>query len=347
MMIKARAMQDLFLNTVSGQKFAKSPIWLMRQAGRYMPEYRAVRSKFKDFVEFCLTPEAACEVTLQPIAEFGLDAAIIFSDILIISHAMGAEVWFEQNHGPKLSTIRSESDLLKLPGSVDVSVLQKVQEAIKLTKANLNGTPLIGFIGSPWTIASYMIEGGGTKEYLETKKMMFAAPALFQSLLDKIIAASVMHLSMQIQAGVDAVMLFDSWAGEVPACKFNDVVYSPNEEIIKQIKVLHPAIPVILFARKAGVKLRQLVSSSADVLAIDQFISMSDAVSLTAGKSLQGNLDNQLLATDIKLAIAEARHIMDACKNIPHVFNLGHGVLPHTPVDHVRQLVDFVKSYES
>lgn len=327
---------------------AHRPIWVMRQAGRYLPEYREVRKNFKSFIDFCLTPEAASEVTLQPIKRFGFDAAIIFSDILILPHALGVDVNFIEGFGPKLTPIRTEGDLAKY-SEVNEEVFNKVGQALKLTAAKLESkTNLIGFAGSPWTVAAYMTEGSGSKTFSETFKVVYGNPNLFAKLIEKITIATIEYLKVQIQAGAQIIKLFDSWSGLVPCGLYDQYVTNPTMMIVSELKKSYPNVPVIGFPKSSGLRYAGYAANTGiDAIALDQSISLDYAVKNFSGLVLQGNFDNMLLAYGSEGQITEsAKEILDMLGNTPHIFNLGHGILPETPIKNVEALIEVVRKYE-
>jgi uroporphyrinogen decarboxylase len=328
-----------------------TPIWIMRQAGRYLPQYRAVREKFKDFMEFCLTPQAAAEVTLQPVEYFGMDGAIIFSDILIIPKALGMQVEFVEHVGPKLGAIKEMQDVYNYT-QYDEGIFHKVGEAIAMAKSMLDAqsptTTLIGFAGGPFTIAAYMIEGGGSRDFARTIQFALQHPEAFNTLLKAVTVATIKYLKIQIASGAEVIKLFDSWAGIVPQYLFEQFVVEPLQQIAKALKDEYNEIPIIAFMRGAGSKLRWL--KHIDALAIDQYQSLNwcfenfKNTTPNAKIILQGNLDNALLAYgNQKQIMQEAKKIMEIAKHNHLIFNLGHGILPNTPVANVRCLIDLVR----
>ena len=335
------------LKTLKGERLDTPPIWLMRQAGRYLPEYRALRAKAPNFIKFCLNPETATEVTLQPVRRFGMDAAILFADILLLPHALGQSVGFAQGEGPLLTPIRDAAALAKLSDAKAEDVLAPVMQTIRNVRAALpEDVALIGFAGAPWTVATYMIEGRGKTDYENCRRMMWEAPALFAALLDKLVDATAAYLIAQADAGAEALKLFDSWAGAVPAPLFDLAVIAPTARIVELVKARHPDIPIIGLPRGAGSHVaRYAAGTGVDAVAIDHMTDIaSAAASLPDTVAVQGNLDPMLLMVGGEPMAAEARRIVEAMKGRPHIFNLGHGVLQHTPPDHVARLVDVVKN---
>lgn len=331
---------------------SRTPLWVMRQAGRYLPEYRKTRKEFKSFIEFCLTPEAASQVTLQPLRRFDFDAAIIFSDILIIPYAFGMEVAFIEGFGPQLQPIRTDDDFSRLQAP-NMEVYGKVAAAIKQTREVMNrdfpATALIGFAGAPWTVASYMIEGSGSKTFPEVFRLLYNNPGLFDKIIDKVTSATIAYLKIQVEAGAEVIKLFDSWSGLVPADLFHKYVILPTQKIISGIKAAYPAVPVIGFPRNAGARYTQFAhETGADAIAIDQHLPLEFAIKNFPRLAIQGNFDNMLLAYgEVDQIDKEARRILDSVNDIPHIFNLGHGILPETPIGNLLALIKAVRTHES
>lgn len=338
----------LFTKALQGEVTKKVPFWFMRQAGRYLPEYLELRASEPDFLSLCYNPKKASEVTLQPIDRFKMDAAILFSDILVIPDALGIGVRFEKGEGPKLERLKNISDLEKLDITRIENHLSPVFETIKLTRNSLaNDKALIGFAGAPWTVACYILQGKG-KNFNEALKRAETEKSLVIALIDVLTQATIDYLSLQIEAGVNAVQLFDSWAGLVPDHLFDALVIQPNKIIMQAIKKRYPHIPVIGFAKsihdRFGVYARE---TQADGLGVSMDMSLKKTMEeKLPHQALQGNLDPELLANNLDGALAEAHRILDITKNIPFIFNLGHGMVPHTPVSHVQALCDLIKGYE-
>jgi uroporphyrinogen decarboxylase len=328
------------------------PIWVMRQAGRYLPEYREVRKNFPSFIDFCLTPEAAAEVTIQPIRRFGFDAAIVFSDILIVPHALGVKVDFIEDFGPKMSPIRVANDFDKL-ANINWDFFHSIGKTLSLTQAQLKKdfphTTLIGFAGAPWTVAAYMTEGASSKTFGETFKMVYGFPHLFDRLIAIIVEATIAYLKIQIEAGAEVLQLFDSWAGLVPDNLYEKYIVKPTQTIINALKKDYPDVPIIGFPRASGYNYKDYaIKTGVDAIALDQNISLAFAQQNFSGLVLQGNFDNMLLAYGNNRQIAEeAGKILMATENVPHIFNLGHGILPQTPIENVEALIEVVRKYES
>ncbi|MCA0247487.1 MAG: uroporphyrinogen decarboxylase [Proteobacteria bacterium] len=338
-----------FLETLAGRRFATPPIWLMRQAGRYLPEYRAVRATTKSFLEFCYTPDKAVEVTLQPIRRFGFDAAIIFSDILVVPDALGQKVWFEEGEGPKLEALTDPAQFGKLSRARLGDFLAPVYEAIRQTRAALpRETALLGFAGAPFTLACYMIEGSGSKDFAKVKKWAYAHPESFGLLIDLLVDSVVDHLSNQVEAGADAVQLFDSWAGVLPEEQLFRWSLDPLVRIAKGLRERHPSIPVIAFPRAVGpAALMYRRPDSFTALSIDTGIGAHWAAKeLQPHICVQGNLDPIMLVAGGAALEREAKRILDKLGHGSFVFNLGHGVVPQTPPEHVAQLVEIVRNWK-
>lgn len=334
------------LQVLAGKPTARPPIWLMRQAGRYLPEYRALRTKAKSFLELALTPELAIEVTLQPVRRFGMDGAILFADILLVPYALGQPLAFVEGEGPRLEPIRDAAGLARLGDAKLMTTLAPVMATVKGVRAALPAdVALIGFAGAPWTVATYMIEGRGKTDYENCRRMMWGEPKLFAALIDRLVDATAAYLIAQADAGAEALKLFDSWAGAVPAPLFDMAVIQPTARIVKAVKAKHPHIPIIGLPRGAGSHIaRYVAGTGVDAVGIDHMTDLgAAAATLPADAVTQGNLDPMLLMVGGEPMAAEARRIMDAMAGRPHIFNLGHGVLQHTPPEHVAQLVDIVK----
>ena len=339
------------INVLNNQQFDKiPPIWIMRQAGRYLPEYLETRSKIHNFLDLCYNPQLACEVTLQPIRRFDFDSAIIFSDILVIPDALGIKVDFVKNHGPKLAKFDLNQDLKNLHINNIGDKLQPVYEAINLTRTKLaNDKALIGFCGAPWTLACYMIEGGGSKNFENVRKIALEKPQEFKQLINILTEVLKIYLSSQIKAGADIVKIFDSWAGVLPTNDLINWVIKPAQEIVNYIRDNHPHIPVIYFPKSIGVNYQKFASEvDCHCIAIDQTIDKSWAkkyLQHELNKTIQGNLDNFLLAFGNKSDIErEVRNILESFNNKPFIFNLGHGILPQTPIENVELVINTIRN---
>jgi uroporphyrinogen decarboxylase len=319
----------------------------MRQAGRYLPEYRATREKAGDFLSLCYNSELAAEVTLQPIRRFGFDAAILFADILLLPHALGAEVWFEAGEGPRLTPIADEADLARLKGKDDIHTrLAPVYDTLRiLARALPRETALIGFAGAPWTVATYMIAGRGTPDQAPAHAMKAKNRPLFEKLLARIEAATIEYLSAQIQAGAETVKLFDSWAGSLTGLDFVDYALLPAKRIAAALKARHPGIPVIAFPRGVGEAYRGFAKAAGvECVALDQSVDPEwAAAEVQRDGCVQGNLDPVLLVEGGKRLERAARRILAAFANGPHIFNLGHGITPEANPAYVERLIDIAR----
>jgi uroporphyrinogen decarboxylase len=342
--------QRLLLRTLSGEVGSRPPIWLMRQAGRYLPEYREIRATASSFLDFCYTPKLATEATLQPIRRFGFDAAILFSDILVVPDALGQKVDFVVGEGPRLEPIIGAADLFRLNETIDLDHLSPVFETIDRLKSALPAeTPLIGFCGAPWTVASYMIAGRGTPDQAPARLFAYRHPELMAALIECLTESSIAYLLKQAEAGVDCVQIFDSWAGVLPAGEFQLWSLEPLKAIVAGVKARFPALPIIVFARGAGPRLVDCAESlGAEALGLDTALDPAWAAATLPPKIvLQGNLDPLALIAGGAALDAAVSRIRSAFRGRPHVFNLGHGILPETPVAHVERLLDLVRAEAS
>ena len=320
----------------------------MRQAGRYLPEYREIRTKTGGFLDLCYTPELAAEVTLQPIRRFGFDAAILFSDILVVPHGLGQTVEFRENEGPVLEPIRTEAALSSLSREGLLDHLAPVYETVRRVKSELSPeTALIGFAGAPWTVSTYMVEGGTSRDFSNVKGWALRAPKEFARLIDLLVDATVDHLIAQIDAGADAIQIFDTWAGIVPASLFTELCLEPVRAIAQRVKAKHPDVPVIVFPRGVGVQYSRFVRiREIDALSIDSAVPPAWAKrELQISGAVQGNLDPIALLEGGTIMRAEAARILEEMSAGPFIFNLGHGVVPATPPENVAELVEFVRSW--
>lgn len=320
----------------------------MRQAGRYLPEYRALRKTSGSFLDLCYSPRLAAEVTLQPIKRFGFDAAIIFSDILVIPDALGQPVSFKEGIGPVLKPLTNSKDLGSLKKENVIDYLSPVYEALKIARAGLpKETALIGFAGAPWTIATYMIEGGTSRDFSKTKHWAFSKPKTFNRLIKILVHAITEHLVAQIESGANTIQIFDSWAGILPEKAFDQWCVEPIERIVSGVKQRHPEIPIIVFPRLAGeryIKIAEIEGVSA--VSLDQTVSLNWAkTSLQTKVTVQGNLDPIYLLVGGNAMREEAARILGVLNDQPFIFNLGHGVLPTTPLEHVFDLCQFIAEW--
>lgn len=340
---------DLFLRALLKQPVERTPIWMMRQAGRYLPEYREVRAKAGSFMQLCTNPELACEVTIQPLERFGFDAAILFSDILTIPDAMGLGLSFSEGEGPQFAhPVRTAADVAKLPIPDPEQELRYVIDAVRLIKKNLNGrVPLIGFSGSPWTLATYMVEGRSSKSFQKVKGMMFEEPQLMHRMLDKLAQSVASYLNAQIAAGADAVMVFDTWGGMLS----HDDYLEFSLRYARQVRELLNAgrdgkrIPTILFTKGGGLWLEAMADSGYDALGLDWQTDIGQARARVGDRvALQGNMDPITLYANPEVIREKVATVLGGYGHgSGHVFNLGHGILPDIDPEHVRAMVDAVR----
>ena len=339
-------MTKTLLRVLAGEPVSPPPIWLMRQAGRYLPEYRAIRSRVSDFIALATAPALAAEVTLQPVRRFGLDAAILFSDILLVPWALGQGLEYREGEGPMLPPIRDAAGGAALDLGRVAGALAPVMETVQRVRAEVGDATLIGFAGSPFTVACYMVEGGGSKDFSQTRAMAYGQPDLFRRLIEVLTEATVFYLSAQIVAGAETVMLFDSWAGVLSPALFRAHVIAPTARIVARLNEKHPGIPVIGFPRLAGGLIGEYAAAT-KVQAVGMDTAADPvlvAKAVSDGVALQGNLDPLALVTGGAAMAAETKGILAALRGRPHVFNLGHGIVPQTPPEHVAELVRLVRS---
>ena len=337
---------DLLLRTLRNEKVERPPVWMMRQAGRYLPDYMKLRAKY-DFFTRVQTPELACEITLQPVDQIGVDAAIIFSDILVIPQAMGVEVLMEEGKGPSLpKTIKTQSDIDDLNIENIEDRLQYVTSALTLTKKELNGRiPLIGFAGAPWTILCYMVEGKGSKTWEKAKKFAYTQPQLAHNLLQKITDGTIAYLKSQAKAGADVLQVFDSWSGALSPEDFKTFA---QPYLLQIAEALHTIVPVILFPKGSWYALPDLGKSKAAGVGIDWCISPEMARKMSGGNIvLQGNFDPAKLLLPVPEIKKEVTKMIDSFGVQNYIANLGHGITPDIPVDHAKAFVDAVKEYRA
>jgi uroporphyrinogen decarboxylase len=332
------------MTVLKGKAAERPPIWFMRQAGRYLPEYRALRAEKGGFLDLVYDVEAAIEVTLQPLKRFGFDAAILFSDILVVPYAMGQDLWFEEGEGPRLAPKLLETMLEALQPVPER--LEPVFRTVTGVKAALTSEQaLLGFAGSPWTVATYMINGQGSREQAEARRLAYREPERVTALLDAIAATTIDYLRGQIDAGADAVQLFDSWSGSLSPAQFESMVIAPNAKIVAALKQSHPDTPVIGFPKGAGGKLPAYArETGVDAVGVDETVSPEWAhASLPPGMPVQGNLDPLALVTGGPQLTAAVDRILRAFAERPHIFNLGHGIVPDTPIAHVESVLAQVR----
>ncbi len=340
--------QKKLLRALAGETLETPPIWMMRQAGRYLPEYRATREKAGDFLSLCYNPELAAEVTLQPIRRYDFDAAILFADILLVPQALGADLWFVTGEGPRLSTVTSRRDLDALkPVDVVHDTLGPIYETVQILSRELpSDTTLIGFAGAPWTVATYMIAGKGTPDQGPAHLLRQEDTEVFEGLLDLITEATIEYLSRQISAGAECVKLFDSWAGSLSGEAFDKYALAPTARITAELKARHPGIPVIAFPREAGPKYDGFAKATgADCVALDNSVDLDWAVEhVQRDGCVQGNLASSHMVTGGQPLVDETRAIVDAFSGGPHIFNLGHGITPDADPDNVQIMIDTVRA---
>lgn len=339
--------EPLFLRALGGETLSVPPIWMMRQAGRYLPEYRALRAKAGGFLDLCYNPEMAAEVTLQPIRRFGFDAAILFSDILVVPHALGQKLWFAEGEGPRLEPVQDASRFGELRDDADDAILGPVYETVARVKAALpTETALIGFCGAPWTVATYMVAGRGTPDQGPAKAMFTRDVALFQRLIDRIVDVSADYLCRQIEAGVDAVQIFDSWAGSLEPADFECWCVAPTKRLVALVRARHPQARIIGFPRGAGRQIPGYITATG-VNAVGLETEIDRAFARDEIQSLvpvQGHLDPLVLRAGGPELEAEVAAIREAFGSRPFIFNLGHGIRPDTPIAHVERLLAAVRS---
>ncbi len=335
------------LRALAGETLDTPPIWMMRQAGRYLPEYKATRAQAGDFLSLCYNSELAAEVTLQPIRRYGFDAAILFADILLLPQALGAELWFVTGEGPRLSTIENQEDFDKLKSAAEIDeVLNPVYETVRILSRELpSETTLIGFAGMPWTVATYMVAGRGTPDQGPAHALKDSNPALFDQIIDLLIEGTIEYLSKQIEAGAEVVKLFDSWAGSLKGDDFDRYALEPAKKIIAALKARHPDTPIIAFPRGAGERYVGFAEATgADCVALDDGVSAEWAAeNVQKGVCVQGNLKSSHMVTGGDDLVRETRKIVDALSNGPHIFNLGHGITPDADPENVQLMIDTVR----
>ncbi len=339
-------MNKSFLQVLDGTAQTPPPVWLMRQAGRYLPEYRALREKAGEFLNLIFTPEYAAEVTLQPIRRFGFDAAILFSDILVIPHALGQTVRFAAGEGPRLEPLADGQALERLAGEVDQKVLAPIYETVRLVKTKLDGgTALLGFCGAPWTVASYMVAGQGTPDQAPARLLAYREPEAFAGLIDILVEASAAYLVRQLQAGADAVQIFDTWAGVLPPEEFARWCIEPTQRIVAKVRAQIPGAMVIGFPRGAGALLARYVEEiPLNAVGLDWSVDRGFARDRVQSRvAVQGNLDPLVLVAGGAALDAAVDAVMEAFAGRPFIFNLGHGIVPQTPIAHVERMLRRVR----
>jgi uroporphyrinogen decarboxylase len=335
------------LETLKGRNLDRRPLWLMRQAGRYLPEYRALRAEKGGFLALVYDSEAAAEITLQPLRRFGFDGAILFSDILIVPYAMGQDLEFLAGEGPKLSPRLADSALKALEAVPQR--LDPIYRTVGLVKAQLGPEQtMLGFAGAPWTVATYMVNGEGSRDQHATRELAYRDPAAFQAIIDGIVEVTTTYLIGQIEAGAEAVQIFDSWAGSLAPDEFGRWVIAPTARIVSAVRQRCPGVPIIGFPKGAGEKLVAYARETlVDAVGVDETVDIAWAArELPDGMPLQGNLDPLRLLAGGEELERRARFILDACAHRPHVFNLGHGIGQFTPIEHVETLLKVVRDWE-
>ncbi|PWJ22385.1 uroporphyrinogen decarboxylase [Jannaschia seohaensis] len=335
------------MRALAGETLPVPPIWMMRQAGRYLPEYRATRAQAGDFLSLCYNSDLATEVTLQPIRRFGFDAAILFADILLVPQALGADLWFVTGEGPRLSTITDQAGVDALKGKDDIhETLAPIYQTVRnLSSALPAETALIGFAGAPWTVATYMVAGRGTPDQGPAHALKDDNRPVFDALMARIEAATIEYLDMQVQAGAETVKLFDSWAGSLKGQDFQDYAVAPAARIIAELKRRHPGLPVIAFPREAGQGYVGFhAATGADCVAVDDSVSAEwVAANVQPAGCVQGNLKSSHMVTGGQALIDEVRRIRDALSGGPHIFNLGHGITPDADPDNVALMIETLR----
>jgi uroporphyrinogen decarboxylase len=344
--VKTKPSSMRLLQVLTGKALSPPPVWLMRQAGRYLPEYRAVREKAGGFLDLCYTPGLAAEVTLQPIRRFRLDAAILFSDILVVPDALGQRVWFRESEGPSLEPITDEHALSRLDTGRTGEKFSKVFETVARVRENLpQETALIGFCGAPWTVATYMVAGEGSSDQAAARFMAYRDRAGVAKLIDIIVEASIGYLDGQVRAGANALQIFDSWASSLPEDEFDAWVVAPTKRIVTELKARHPGVPIIGFPRGAGRNAKRYIETThVDGIGCDTAELLSAMRALAeSGVAVQGNLDPLLLVGGGAPMERRVAEILSAMRGLPFIFNLGHGIVPQTPPENVECLVALVR----
>jgi uroporphyrinogen decarboxylase len=337
----------LLLRALRGVHVERHPFWLMRQAGRYLPEYREKRAQAGSFLSLCFNPDLATEVTLQPVHRYGMDAAILFSDILVVPLGLGQEVGFQEGEGPKLDPVTDAAGLARLSETLDLAKLEPIYETVRRLRRELPPeTALVGFAGAPWTVATYVVEGGSSRTFETVKGWAAADKVGFAKLIDRLTDATIAHLTAQVTAGAEIVQLFDSWAGTLDGEAFHSWVVEPTRKIVAALKAVKPSLPVIGFPKGAGAKyLGYARETGVDVLALDQDVPLAFAREvLQPVAALQGNLDPRLLLAGGPAMETRIREILSSLGKGRYVFNLGHGILPATPLEHVERLAEILRT---
>ncbi len=341
-------MTKTILRALRGETLPTPPIWMMRQAGRYLPEYRATRAEAGDFLKLCYNPELAAEVTLQPIRRYGFDAAILFADILLLPQALGADLWFVTGEGPRMSTVTTDADFAKLgQGDMIHDTLNPVYETVKRLSRDLpSETTLIGFAGAPWTVATYLIAGRGTPDKAPARALLAENPVLFDKIMERLTEATIDYLSEQVKAGAEVIKLFDSWAGALEGDAFDRYITEPARIITSELKSRFPDLPVIAFPRQAGEKYIGFHNATgADCVALDNSISPEwGAEHVQPLGCVQGNLASSHMVTGGDALVQETKRVVQAFSKGPHIFNLGHGITPDADPENVQLMIDTVRA---
>ncbi len=340
--------EKTILRALAGETLETPPIWMMRQAGRYLPEYRATRAQAGDFLSLCYNSKLAAEVTLQPIRRYGFDASILFADILLLPQALGADLWFVTGEGPRLSTIETQADYDKLNAASAIhETLNPVYETVRILRRELpKETTLIGFAGAPWTVATYMVAGRGTPDQGPAHQLKNENPEVFDQIINILIEGTVDYLSKQIEAGAEVVKLFDSWAGSLKGADFDRYALEPAKKIIAELKARHPDVPVIAFPRGAGERYVGFAKATgADCVALDDGVTPEwAAANVQVDGCVQGNLKSSHMVTGGQDLVEETRKIVEAFGKGPHIFNLGHGITPDADPENVQLMIDTVRN---
>lgn len=341
--------KKLFLQALNGELTERVPFWFMRQAGRYLPEYRAVRATTTGFLDLCFSPEKAAEVTLQPLRRFSMDAAILFSDILVIPYGLGVDVNFVEGEGPRVGITTEQAAIDALDLTTVRKKLEPVAQTVRLVKQGLpEGATLIGFAGAPWTVACYMLQGKSGKEFEAARLFALKHPERMQQLMDTLVDATFDYLCMQVEAGAEALQIFDSWAGLLTPEEFETWVTAPTVKLVNRLRAAHPNIPLIGFAKGANSNLAAYAKrTGVNAIGVDQFTPMEVAIAARsyAKQAVQGNLDPLLIASNKTEALRQTEAILKKLKDTPSVFNLGHGFIPSTPIENVEAVSAFVKAW--
>lgn len=336
----------LFLETIKGNQSTKTPVWFMRQAGRHLPEYRELRAKAGSFLDLCYNPELASEVTLQPIRRYDMDAAIVFADILLIPHALGQKLWFVAGEGPRLDPVITKSNIDQFRSRDDFSMLDPVYETLSMTRSELgDDKALIGFAGAPWTVATYMLAGGPSKDPSALRAAYYDDPVFFMELIDLLTQATISYLINQGRAGANALQLFDSWSSGLPEALMRKLCLEPAEKIASAVKKALPGMPFIMFPKGAGSMAIDFAQSEfCDAIGIDTPTPAKWALeNLSPNSCVQGGLDPLLVVKGGRAMEDSARHYLEVFRDVPHVFNLGHGFLPETPIENVVRLMEIIR----